>query len=280
MSDLRTRIEAAFQKPASALGEEERALYGELVARLRAGEVRAAEPHDGGWRVNVWVKQGILVGMRAGVLKAYPGAFVGQPFIEKDTMLLRPMAVEEGVRIVPGGASVRDGAHLARGVVLMPPCYVNVGAFVDEGTMIDSNALVGSCAQVGKRVHLSAAAQIGGVLEPAGAMPVVIEDDVLIGGNCGVYEGTRVGQRAVLGSGVVLTASTKVYDLVHERVYASSADTPLTIPENAVIVPGSRRVKGAFAEAHGLVISSPLIIKYRDDKTDAKTALESALRPV
>jgi 2,3,4,5-tetrahydropyridine-2,6-dicarboxylate N-succinyltransferase len=277
---LKSRIEEAFAKPASELTATERALYAELVALLRTGQVRAAEPTPDGWKVNVWVKQGILVGMRVGVLTAYPGAFVGQAFIEKDTMLPRPITLEEAVRIVPGGASVRDGAFLGRGVVMIPPSYINVGAYVDEGTMVDSNALVGSCAQVGKRVHLSAASQLGGVLEPAGAMPVVVEDDVLIGGNCGVYEGTRIGKRAVLGSGVILTASTKVYDLVNERVIAAGDSQPLVIPEGAVVVPGSRPVKGGFGETHGLQISSPLIIKYRDAKTDGRTALESALRPV
>lgn len=277
---MEARIKAAFEKPASALGEEERALYRELVAALREGRVRCAEKTaDGTWKPNAWVKQGILVGIRAGVLTEYPGAFVGQSFIEKDTMLPRKISVQDGVRMVPGGASVRDGAYLGRGVVIMPPSYINVGAYVDDGTLVDSNALVGSCAQIGKRVHLSAGAQVGGVLEPAGAVPVVIEDDVLIGGNCGIYEGTQVRARAVLGSGVILTASSKVYDLVNERVYQASDKEPLVIPEGAVVVPGSRRVKGTFAEAHGLQVSTPLIVKYRDDKTDARTALESALRP-
>jgi 2,3,4,5-tetrahydropyridine-2-carboxylate N-succinyltransferase len=277
---LQQDIEAAFAKATADLGERERELYRTFVAELRRGAVRAAEPGaDGRWRVNVWVKQGILVGLRAGVLREYPGAFAGQSFVEKDTMLPRAITLQDGVRLVPGGASVRDGAYLARGVVIMPPAYVNVGAYVDEGSLVDSNALVGSCAQVGKRVHLSAGAQLGGVLEPAGALPVVIEDDVLIGGNCGVYEGTCVRKRAVLASGVVLPASSKVYDLVHERIYTASADAPLAIPEGAVVVPGMRRAKGGFAEAHGLGIATPLIIKYRDGKTDARTELESALRP-
>lgn len=277
---LEARITAAFQKPAAALGEEERALYKELVTALREGKVRTAEKRDDGtWHVNAWVKQGILVGIRAGVMTEYPGAFVGQSFVEKDTMLPRKVSAQDGVRLVPGGASVRDGAYLGRGVVIMPPSYINVGAYVDDGTLVDSNALVGSCAQIGKRVHLSAGAQVGGVLEPAGALPVVIEDDVLIGGNCGIYEGTQVRARAVLGSGVILTASSKVFDLVHDRIYQASAEAPLTIPAGAVVVPGSRKVKGGFAEQHGLQVSTPLIIKYRDEKTDARAALESALRP-
>ncbi|MCC6810862.1 MAG: 2,3,4,5-tetrahydropyridine-2,6-dicarboxylate N-succinyltransferase [Deltaproteobacteria bacterium] len=277
---LEPRIEAAFSKPAAELGDAERALYRELVTALREGTVRTAEKQgDGTWRVNAWVKRGILVGIRAGVLTEYDGAFVGQRFVEKDTMLPRKITLQDGVRLVPGGASVRDGAYLGRGVVIMPPSYINVGAYVDDGSLVDSNALVGSCAQVGKRVHLSAGAQLGGVLEPAGAMPVVVEDDVLIGGNCGVYEGTQVRARAVLGSGVILTASSKVYDLVHERVYTASATEPLTIPAGAVVVPGARQLKGAFAELHGLALSAPIIVKYRDEKTDARTALESALRP-
>jgi 2,3,4,5-tetrahydropyridine-2-carboxylate N-succinyltransferase len=193
-------------------------------------------------------------------------------------MVPRKINKEDGVRLVPGGASVRDGVFLARGVVIMPPSYINVGAYVDEGTLVDSNALVGSCAQVGKRVHLSAGAQLGGVLEPAGALPVVVEDDVLIGGNCGIYEGTQIRSRAVLGSGVILNASTKVFDLVNERVYQAENGI-LTIPESAVVVPGSRKIKGAFAEANGLSLSAAIIVKYRDEKTDARAALESALRP-
>jgi 2,3,4,5-tetrahydropyridine-2,6-dicarboxylate N-succinyltransferase len=276
---LEARIADAFEKPAAALGDEARALYAELVTALREGKVRTAEKQaDGTWKVNAWVKQGILVGMRAGVMTEYPGAFVGQSFVEKSTMLPRNISASEGVRLVPGGASVRDGAYLGRGVVIMPPSYINVGAYVDEGTLVDSNALVGSCAQIGKRVHLSAGAQVGGVLEPAGALPVVIEDDVLIGGNCGIYEGTQIRARAVLGSGVILTASSKVFDLVNERIYQATDKEPLTIPSGAVVVPGARKVKGAFAEQHGLQIATPLIVKYRDEKTDARAALESALR--
>lgn len=272
-------VAEAFAKPAAALGKAERELWAFVVTLLREGKVRAAEPRDGGWFVNTWVKQAILVGMRAGVMIEIPSALPTQPFIDKDTMLPRPVSLHDKIRLVPGGVSIRDGAYVAPGVVLIPPAYINVGAYVGEGTLIDSNALVGSCAQVGKNVHVSAAAQIGGVLEPAGAMPVVIEDDALIGGNCGVYEGTWVRKRAVLGAGVILTASTKVYDLVNECVYQATEQVPLTIPEGAVVVPGSRPARGAYAQQHGLSVATPLIIKYRDEKTDARSALEAALRP-
>ena len=231
--------------------------------------------------MNAWVKRGILVGMRLGVLiesHVNIGSLGSLPFVDKDTYPVRRFSVEDGVRIVPGGSSVRDGAYLAPSVVMMPPAYVNVGAYVDRGTMIDSHALVGSCAQIGKGVHLSAASQIGGVLEPIGAMPVIIEDDVMIGGNCGIYEGTIVGKRAVIGTGVILNGSTPVYDLVHDIVLRKSADSPLVIPQGAVVVAGSRKAKGDFAAEHGLAVYTPLIVKYRDEKTDASTALESALR--
>lgn len=272
-------VAEAFAKPASALGAHERELWAFVIALLREGQVRSAEPRDGAWHVNTWVKQAILVGMRAGIMIEIPSALPSQPFVDKDTMLPRPVSLKDKIRLVPGGVAIRDGAYVAPGVVMIPPAYINVGAYVDEATLVDSNALVGSCAQVGKNVHISAAAQIGGVLEPAGAMPVVIEDDALIGGNCGVYEGTWVRKRAVLGAGVILTASTKVYDLVKECVYQATADTPLTIPEGAVVVPGARPARGAYAAHHGLSVATPLIIKYRDEKTDARSALEAALRP-
>ena len=272
-------IEQAFAKPAAALGQEERDLCAFVIALLRRGEVRAAEPRDGRWVVNTWVKQAILVAMRAGRMVEIPSALPTQPFVDKDTMQPRPVSLADRIRLVPGGVAIRDGAYVAPGVVVIPPAYINIGAYVGENTLVDSNALVGSCAQVGKNVHISAAAQVGGVLEPAGAMPVVIEDDVLVGGNCGVYEGTWIRKRAVLGAGVILTASTRVYDLVHSRIYQASADAPLTIPEDAVVIPGSRPARGPFAQEHGLQVSTPLIIKYRDEKTDARAALESALRP-
>ena len=273
---LQERIEALYAEPADALGDEARATFEALRDGLEKGTVRAAEPFAGGWRVNGWVKKGILLGFRLG--KVVPMEPAGPlRFFDKDTYPPR-QAVPEGVRIVPGGSAVRAGAYLGPGVVVMPPAYVNVGAYVDEGTMVDSHALVGSCAQVGKRVHLSAGAMLGGVLEPVGALPVIVEDEVLVGGNCGVYEGTIVGRRAVLGSGVILTGSVTVYDLPRQTTHRRTAERPLRIPEAAVVVPGSRRATDAFAERYGLNLYTPVIVKYRDEKTDAATALEEALR--
>ncbi|ABB22905.1 2,3,4,5-tetrahydropyridine-2,6-dicarboxylate N-succinyltransferase [Pelodictyon luteolum] len=273
----------------SALGAQalqEMAAAREAFLRFKAllndGSIRAAEKGASGWTVNTWVKQGILLGMKLGRLEAgrvetgVPGSSFS--FIDKDTWPLKSFTLESGVRIVPGGSSVRDGSYLAPSVVMMPPAYVNVGAYVDEGTMIDSHALVGSCAQVGRRVHLSAGVQVGGVLEPIGAVPVIIEDDVMVGGNCGIYEGTIVKERAVIGTGVIINGSTPVYDLARGTVHRKTADSPLVIPEGAVVVAGSRGLKGDFAEEHGLSIYTPVIIKYRDTKTDAATALEDALR--
>ncbi|NTW52003.1 MAG: 2,3,4,5-tetrahydropyridine-2,6-dicarboxylate N-succinyltransferase [Chlorobiaceae bacterium] len=260
---------------------EVRKVFGRFKELLNQGRIRAAEPSGDGWTVNLWVKQGILVGMRLGVLLESHVELEGTgsfSFIDKDTYPLRQFTVENNVRIVPGGSSVRDGAYLAPTVVMMPPAYVNVGAWVDEGTMIDSHALVGSCAQVGKKVHLSAAVQVGGVLEPIGAMPVIIEDEVMVGGNCGIYEGTIVRKRAVIGTGVILNGSTPVYDLVNGTILRKTAQSPLVIPEGAVVVAGSRQVKGDFATEHGLSIYTPIIVKYRDERTDSATALESALR--
>jgi 2,3,4,5-tetrahydropyridine-2-carboxylate N-succinyltransferase len=254
-----------------------------LRTALEKGELRAAEPDAAsptGWRVNAWVKQGILLGFRLGVLTDLSGS--GLSFVDKNTYPARVFAKEDGVRVVPGGSSVRSGAYVARSVVCMPPMYINAGAYVDEGTMVDSHALVGSCAQIGKRVHLSAAAQIGGVLEPVNASPVVIEDDVLVGGNTGVYEGTIVRKGAVLAPGTILTRGTPVYDLVNGNVLKATPESPLIIPENAVVVPGSRAVtrgKGHPAsEAWGLSLYAPVIVKYRDEKTDLSTALEDLLR--
>lgn len=263
---------------------ESRAVFAKFKKLLNDGRIRAAEPDASsanGWTVNQWVKQGILVGMKLGVLIESHVDLAGLgsiSFIDKDTYPLREFTVADGVRIVPGGSSVRDGAYLAPSVVMMPPAYVNVGGYVDEGSMIDSHALVGSCAQIGKKVHLSAAVQIGGVLEPIGAMPVIVEDEVMVGGNCGIYEGTIVKKRAVIGTGVILNGSTPVYDLVNGTVLRKNADGPLVIPEGAVVVAGSRQVKGEFAAEHGLSIYTPLIVKYRDERTDSATALESALR--
>ncbi|MGE0453769.1 MAG: 2,3,4,5-tetrahydropyridine-2,6-dicarboxylate N-succinyltransferase [Vicinamibacteria bacterium] len=275
--ELRAQLEGYFSLPGEALGDEARAAFDELRDLLEAGVVRAAEPGSEGWQVNHWVKKAILLGFRLGrVVELEPAG--RQAFFDKDTYPPKRMALDDGVRVVPGGTSIRAGAYVARGVVLMPPAYVNVGAYVDEGTLIDSHALVGSCAQIGRRVHLSAAAQIGGVLEPVGALPVIVEDDVLVGGNCGVFEGTIVGRRAVLGAGVVLTGSVTVYDLPRKTTYRRTSDAPLRIPEGAVVVPGSRRLADPFAERHGLSLATPVIVKYRDEKTDASAALEQALR--
>lgn len=258
--------------------EEAREIFEVLKQALQYGRVRAAaRGADGVWRVNSWVKQGILLGFRIGVLRA-SGVAGPMSFFDKDTYGLRPTRADEGIRLVPGGTAVREGAYLARGVIAMPPSYVNVGAYVDEDTMIDSHALVGSCAQVGKRVHLSAAAQLGGVLEPAGALPVIIEDDVLVGGNCGVYEGTVVRERAVLAPGVILSGGTAVVDLVHDRVIRREGAAPLEIPAGAVVVPGSRPVTSGVGAARGIALYAPVIVKYRDAKTDAAVILEELLR--
>ncbi len=261
-------------------GEEAAALkaFHALKAELNAGRVRAAEREpDGRWRANGWVKAGILLGFRLGRVGAAAagGPF---PFYDKDTFPLRALGLGDGVRLVPGGSAIRDGSYVARGVICMPPMYVNVGAYVDEDTMIDSHALVGSCAQIGKRVHLSAAAQIGGVLEPAGALPVIIEDEVLVGGNCGVYEGTIVRERAVLAPGTLLTGGTAVFDLVHDRVYRREGERPLEIPPGAVVVPGTRPVRTGVGAREGIGLYTPVIVKYRDERTDTAVKLENLLR--
>ena len=280
---LKEQIELFYdQDPASLDREAALRSFNELKFFLNQGEVRAAtksaeQGNEEGWTVNSWVKKGILLGFRLGTMRDYSPAAHFR-FFDKNTFPLKSLTEESGVRIVPGGSSVRDGCYVAPGVVIMPPAYINVGAYVDEGTMVDSHALVGSCAQVGKRVHVSAATQIGGVLEPIGALPVIIEDDVMIGGNCGIYEGTIIKRRAVIGSGVILTGSTPVYDLVRSTTYRRTATKPLVIPEGAVVVQGSRRVDGEFAQKHQIAIYTPVIIKYRDDKTDAATALEEGLR--
>jgi 2,3,4,5-tetrahydropyridine-2-carboxylate N-succinyltransferase len=274
MKSLQTSIERL-----SSLGEiehkpEARETFLEFRDALTQGKVRAAEKKDGRWAVNTWVKRGILLGFRLGVLEDMGDA--GLAFVDKDTFPARRFSVADRVRIAPGGSSVRVGAYVAPSVICMPPMFINVGAYVDEGTMVDSHALVGSCAQVGKRVHLSAAAQIGGVLEPVNAAPVIIEDDVLVGGNCGVYEGTLVRTRAVLGAGTILTRSTPLYDLVREEVYRASGEKPLEVPENAVVVPGSRAVKKG--PKWNLSLYTPVIVKYRDEKTDRGIELEEWLR--
>ncbi len=254
-----------------------RKVFQEFLAALTAGEIRAAERQATQWVVNTWVKQGILLGFRLGDL-AEMGNAEGLSFVDKNTFPARRFNIKDRIRVVPGGSSVRSGAYLAPGVICMPPMYVNVGAYVDEGTLVDSHALVGSCAQVGKRVHLSAAAQIGGVLEPVNASPVIIEDDVLVGGNCGVYEGTQVLRGAVLGAGVILTRATPVYDIVREQVYRASDAGPLVIPEDAVVVPGARAVKKGKAAEWGLSLYTPVIVKYRDEKTQGSITLEDLLR--
>ena len=276
------QLYSALGTPELLESAEARQVFEQFKQLLNNGQIRAAEKCGSEWQVNSWVKQGILLGMRLGRLQEsflqlddHGNRFA---FIDKDTWPLKTISLANNVRIVPGGSSVRDGSYLAPTVVMMPPAYVNVGAYVDEGTMIDSHALVGSCAQVGKKVHLSAAVQVGGVLEPIGAMPVIIEDEVMVGGNCGIYEGTIVRQRAVIGTGVILNGSTPVYDLVLKTMYRKTAEKPLVIPEGAVVVAGSRRIKGDFAAEHGLSIYTPIIIKYRDERTDSATALEEALR--
>jgi 2,3,4,5-tetrahydropyridine-2-carboxylate N-succinyltransferase len=275
---LRERVEALAAAERAQYSDAERALFGEFRSALARGEIRAAErAADGAWCVNAWVKRGILLGFKMGALtdmSAHPTL----RFFDKDTYPVRPTTLADGVRIVPGGSSIRDGAYVAPGVICMPPMYVNVGAYVDAGTMIDSHALVGSCAQIGKRVHLSAAAQIGGVLEPVGALPVIIEDGVLVGGGCGIYEGTIVRERAVLAPGTVVTGSTPVYDLVRETVHRRAGDRPLEIPAGAVVVPGARNVRGTAAEGWGISLYVPVIVKYRDAKTDLATLLEEYLR--
>ncbi len=262
--------------PAGNALEEARQVFQQFRDALSRGEIRAAEKRDGRWQANTWVKQGILLGFRLGDLaEAGDGAL---SFVDKSTYPPRRFRVQDKVRVVPGGSAVRQGAYLAAGVICMPPMYVNAGAYVDEGTMIDSHALVGSCAQVGKRVHLSAAAQVGGVLEPVNASPVIVEDDVLVGGNCGIYEGTQVLRGAVLGAGVILTRATPVYDLVREQVYRATAEEPLIIPENAVVVPGARDIRKGKGTEWGLSLYTPIIVKYRDEKTQSSVELEDWLR--
>ena len=275
MSSLKTDIERLDS--AEKLGPEARATFLRFRDALTRGEIRAAEAVDGRWNVNVWVKQGILLGFRLGEL-AQMGGGECLSFVDKDTFPARKFSVMDRVRVVPGGSSARVGAYVAPSVICMPPMFINVGAYVDEGTLIDSHVLVGSCAQIGKRVHLSAAAQIGGVLEPVNASPVIIEDDVLVGGNCGVYEGTRVRSRAVLGAGVILTRSTPLYDLVRGEVYRASLENPLKVPEGAVVVPGSRAVNKGKAAEWGVSLYAPVIVKYRDEKTDRGVELEEWLR--
>ena len=275
MSSLKSSIERLASLGETEHDPESLRTFLDFRDQLTQGRIRAAEKIDGRWTVNAWVKQGILLGFRLGALVEMPA---GLSFVDKDTFPARRFTVADRVRVVPGGSSVRVGAYVAPSVICMPPMFINVGAYVDEGTMVDSHALVGSCAQIGKRVHLSAAAQIGGVLEPINAAPVIIDDDVLVGGNCGIFEGTLVRARAVLGAGTILTRSTPLYDLVRGEVYRATTDAPLEVPENAVVVPGSRAVKKGAAAEWNLSLYTPVIVKYRDEKTDKGIELEDWLR--
>jgi 2,3,4,5-tetrahydropyridine-2-carboxylate N-succinyltransferase len=278
---LPSQIEALFDAPPSSYAKEHRVLFATFKAALNRGEIRAAEPDSSsptGWRVNAWVKKGILLGFRMSDTVDMSIDPRRQPFFDKASYPVQAISLQDGIRIVPGGSSIRDGVHIARGVICMPPMFVNVGAYVGEGTMIDSHALVGSCAQVGRNCHISAASQIGGVIEPIGAMPVIIEDDVLVGGNSGIYEGTIVKRRAVIGTGTILNRSIPVYDLVRDAVYSASEDKPLVIPEGAVVVPGSRAVSHPVGVKWGLSLQTAVIVKYRDEKTGARIQLEDLLR--
>jgi 2,3,4,5-tetrahydropyridine-2-carboxylate N-succinyltransferase len=278
---LPSQIERLFDEPPAQYTEEHFRLFREFKDALNRGEIRAAEP-DGaaqtGWRANAWVKKGILLGFRMGMIVDMSVDAARQPFLDKSTYPVRTIGLADGIRIVPGGSSIRDGSYIGRGVICMPPMFINVGAYVGEGTMIDSHALVGSCAQIGRNCHISAASQIGGVLEPIGALPVVIEDEVLVGGNSGVYEGTAVKRRAVLGTGTILNRSIPVYDLVKDAVYTATETEPLIIPEEAIVVPGSRAVEHPPGKKYGLSLQAAVIVKYRDSKTEARVQLEDLLR--
>jgi 2,3,4,5-tetrahydropyridine-2,6-dicarboxylate N-succinyltransferase len=277
---LSEQIDSLFAAGANADRRAARDAFAQLRRALGDGEIRAAEPDSAsssGWRVNAWVKRGILLGFRFGDIVEMTGNGA-LPFFDKDTMPLKRPADASGVRVVPGGSSIRDGAFVANGVICMPPMFINIGAYVDEGTLVDSHALVGSCAQIGKRVHLSAAAQVGGVIEPVGAMPVIVEDDVLVGGNTGIYEGAVIKSRAVIAAGTVLTGSTPVYDLPNGRIIKPQPGEPLVVPAGAVVVPGARAVTVGAGRDWGLSLATPVIVKYRDDRTDTRTGLESWIR--
>lgn len=277
---LQQTVEDLFDNKPETYTDDHRAVFADFQRQLNDGEIRAAEPDRSqptGWRVNAWVKKGILLGFRLGGIVDMTGSGP-LPFFDKATYPVKPLDANSGIRIVPGGSSIRSGCYIGRGVTCMPPMYINVGAYVGDGTMVDSHALIGSCAQIGRNCHISAASQIGGVLEPVGALPVIVEDDVLIGGNCGVYEGTVIKARAVLGSGCILNKSTPVYDLVRGATYRADGDAPLVIPEEAVVVAGSRRVTSGKGAEWGISIYTPVIVKYRDSATDTKIQLESLLR--
>ena len=278
---MQAEIERLFDEKPATYSDQDFRLFAEFKTALNEGRVRAAEPCPGtstGWQVNTWVKKGILLGFRMGGIVDMSVDAERQPFFDKSTYPVKRFTARSGVRIVPGGSSIRDGCYIGTGVTCMPPMFINAGAYVGDGTMVDSHALVGSCAQVGRNCHISAASQIGGVLEPVGAMPVIVEDDVLVGGNCGIYEGTVVKQRAVLGTGTILNRSTPVYDLVRGAIYKATGDDPLIIPENAVIVAGSRAVTSGAGKDWGISVYTPVIVKYRDVKTDTKIQLEDLLR--
>jgi 2,3,4,5-tetrahydropyridine-2-carboxylate N-succinyltransferase len=278
---LPSEIDQLFDSPPPQYTEDDRRTFEAFKSALNRGEVRAAEPDPAsktGWRVNAWVKKGILLGFRMGRVVDMSVDRERQPFFDKDTYPVKAVNLASQVRVVPGGSSIRDGSYVGRGVTCMPPMFINAGAYVDDGTMVDSHALIGSCAQVGRNCHISAGAQIGGVLEPVGAMPVIIEDDVMVGGNCGVYEGVVVKRRAVLGSGVILNGSTAVYDLVREQIYAATDSSPLVIPEEAVVVPGSRAISHPAGLHWNLSLYTPIIVKYRDAKTNERVQLENLFR--
>lgn len=278
---LPSEIEQLFDSPPPQYTEDDRRTFEAFKSALNRGEVRAAEPDAAsktGWHVNAWVKKGILLGFRMGRVVDMSVDRERQPFFDKDTYPVKDVSFASQVRVVPGGSSIRDGSYVGRGVTCMPPMFINAGAYVDDGTMVDSHALIGSCAQVGRNCHISAGAQIGGVLEPVGAMPVIIEDEVMVGGNCGVYEGVIVKRRAVLGSGVILNGSTTVYDLVREQIYAATDSSPLVIPEEAVVVPGSRAISHPAGLRWNLSLYTPIIVKYRDAKTNERVQLESLFR--
>ena len=278
---MQTEIEQLFDHKPPTYTPEHFDLFYQFKQKLNLGEVRAAEPDasaKNGWRVTPWVKKGILLGLRMGTIVDMSIDRSRQPYFDKATFPVRQFSVEDGVRIVPGGSSIRDGCFIGRGVICVPPMFINIGAYVGKNTMVDSHALVGSCAQIGEDCHISAAAQIGGVLEPVGAMPVIVEDNVMVGGNCGIYEGTIVKARAVLGSGVILTRSTPVYDVVRGEVLSATDDDPLVIPEGAVVVAGSRAIHKGKGQEWGISLYTPVIVKYRDSKTDARVQLEDYLR--
>jgi 2,3,4,5-tetrahydropyridine-2,6-dicarboxylate N-succinyltransferase len=279
--ELRKSIETLFENKTARYSEQDQELFQHFRDLLNRGVIRSAEPEASqlaGWVVNGWVKKGILLGFSMGTIIQMQGAGSGSQFFDKSTFPLKQFSPADGVRIVPGGSSIRDGCYVGRNVTCMPPMYINVGAFVGDGTMIDSHALIGSCAQIGRNCHISAGSQIGGVLEPIGALPVIIEDDVVVGGNCGVYEGTVVKRRAVLGSGTILNRSTPVYDLVHSTVHHAAHDAPLVIPEEAVVVPGSRKVQSGPGKEWKISLYTPVIVKYRDVRTETKLQLEDLLR--